>query len=218
MRKLKSLTIKVSLCLSLMLASNFTYAAFMQNWLKPFQGPGQNINLLIVTGNYSKSRMLAELIQSYNAQPVLLAPYVGENSGDDLFFVPPKKDGQSLRVPYTEMTNFINFVNPKMVLVLGGPEYVPDIYFKKIQENRTIIRLTGKDWIKTAESAGRLLNLTNLSRDYQKLIDELNSDTNYQRASSLKQHQTEVAGDAAAFDGTAPFEFSQDKVIDASEK
>ncbi len=187
MRSLKSLIIKSSLCLSLVFAANFASAAFMKDWLKPFQGPGQNISLLIVTGNYSKSRLLAELIQSYNSQPILLIPYVGGNSNNDIFFVPPKKDGAALRVPYTEMTNFINFANPKMVLVLGGPEYVPDIYFNRIQDNRTIVRLTGKEWAKTADSAGRLLNISNLGSDYRKLLSQLDSDTNYERAAAQPQ-------------------------------
>ena len=193
MKNLKSLTLKISLCLSLILASNFANAAFMKNWIKPFQGPGQNISLLIVTGNYSKARLLAELIQSYNAQPILLIPYVGGNSGSDIYFVPPKKDGQALKVSYSEMTNFINFINPKMVLIIGGSEYVPDVYFKMIEDNRTIVRLTGKDWIKTADSAGKLLNLTNLSRDYKRLLDQLNSDTNYQRGSLQTQPVLEQA-------------------------
>ena len=230
MRSLKSLIIKSSLCLSLILSANFASAAFMKDWMKPFQGPGQSISLLIVTGNYSKARLLAELIQTNNAQPILLIPYVGGNSGNDIFFVPPKKSGNALRVPYTEMTNFINFVNPKMVLVLGGPEYVPDIYFSRIQDNRTIVRLTGKDWIKTADSAGKLLNLTNLGSDYRKLIAQLNSDTNYERAVVQPQQpvmeQVPVTVDIAPVVEEKPIvveaapvvEAPQPKVIDASQK
>lgn len=232
MRSAKSLIVKCSLCLSLIFTANFASAAFMKDWMKPFQGPGQNISLLVVTGNYSKARLLAELIQSYNAQPILLIPYVGGNTNNDIFFVPPKKSGSALRVPYAEMTNFINFANPKMVLVLGGPEFVPDIYFDRIQDNRTIVRLTGKDWLKTADSAGKLLNLTNLGSDYRKLLAQLNSDTNYERA--LSQPQQPVVEQVATVIEEAPVVVEeapvvveapivvapapQPKVIDASQK
>lgn len=182
MRNLKSLTVKISACLIVLFASNFANASFMKSWMKPFSGPGQSINLLIVTGNYSKSRMLAELIQSYNSQPILLIPAAGTNTPNDIFFIPPKKDGKALKITVPEMTNFINFVNPKMVLILGGQDYVPDSYYDMIQDNRTIIRLKGKDWDKTADSAGKLLNLTNLARDYRRLLNDLQSDTVYQRA------------------------------------
>lgn len=229
MRSYKSLIVKSLLCTSLVLSANFASAAFMKDWMKPFQGPGQNISLLVVTGNYSKARLLAELIQSYNAQPILLIPYVGGNSGNDIFFVPPKKSGKALRVPYTEMTNFINFANPKMVLVLGGPEYVPDIYFSRIQDNRTIVRLTGKDWVKTADSAGKLLNLTNLGSDYRKLLAQLNSDTNYERAVAQPQQpvveQVPTVVDIAPVVEEKPVVAApvveaapQPKVIDASQK
>jgi len=227
MRSVKSLMVKGSLCLSLIFAANFASAAFMKDWMKPFQGPGQNITLLVVTGNYSKARILAELIQSYNAQPILLIPYVGGNTNNDIFFIPPKKSGSALRVPYTEMTNFINFANPKMVLVLGGSEFVPDIYFNRIQDNRTIVRLTGKDWVKTADSAGKLLNLSNLGSDYRKLLAQLNSDTNYERA--IVQPQQPVVEQVPTTVEEAPVVVEekpvveapatpQPKVIDASQK
>ncbi len=231
MRCAKSLIVKGSLCLSLLFAANFASAAFMQDWMKPFQGPGQNISLLVVTGNYSKARLLAELIQSYSAQPILLIPYVGGNTNNDIFFVPPKKSGSALKVPYTEMTNFINFANPKMVLVLGGNEFVPDIYFNRIQDNRTIVRLTGKDWIKTADSAGKLLNLSNLGSDYRRLLANLNSDTNYERAliqpqqpvveqvpTTVEAAPVVIEAPAAVIEAPVVVATPQPKVIDASQK
>lgn len=181
MERIRSLIVKLFLCVLVVFSANYVGASFMQSWLKPFKGPGQNISVLLVTGNYSESRILAELIQKNNGQPMLLVPFASANSSQDIFFVPPKKSGKELRVPYTEMTNFINFVNPKMVLVIGGPNYVPDAYYKMISDNRPIVRVNGADWYKVADTIGSMLNLSNVPGDYKKLLEQLQDDTRYQR-------------------------------------
>ena len=227
MERIRSLIVKLSLCVLVVFSANFAGANFMQSWLKPFKGPGQNISVLMVTGNYSKSRILAELVQKNNGQPMLLVPFASANSSQDIFFVPPQKSGKALRVPYTEMTNFINFVNPKMVLVIGGPNYVPDAYYKMISDNRPIVRVNGADWYKVADVIGSMLNLSNVPGDYKKLLEQLQSDTNYQRAAPQKpEHVAQPVVEAPvpviepvkveAAPIPAPVE--KPKVIDASQK
>lgn len=227
MGKARSLIVKLSLCAVMVFSANYASASFMQGWLKPFKGPGQNISVLIVTGNYSKSRILAELIQKYNGQPMLLVPFASANSSQDIFFVPPQKSGKALRVAYTEMTNFINFINPKMVLVLGNPSYVPDAYFKMISDNRPIVRIIGTDWYKIADTAGSMLNLSNVPGDYKKLLEQLQSDTNYQRAAPQEpEHVAQPIVEAPAPVVEKPVVVEakpvpvveKPKIIDASEK
>jgi hypothetical protein len=166
---------------------------------------------------------LAELIQKYNGQPILLVPFASANSSQDIFFVPPQKSGKALKVPYTEMTNFINFINPKMVLVLGGPDYVPDAYYKMIPDNRPIVRVTGADWYKNAETVGSLLNLSNVPGDYKKLLEQLQSDTNYQRVAPRgPEHVAQPVVEAPVVEKpiieVAPPPVEKPKVIDASQK
>jgi len=226
MEQVKSLIVKLSLCAVIICSSNYASASFMQGWMKPFKGPGQNISVLIVTGNYSKARILAELVQKYNGQPILLVPFASANSSQDIFFVPPQKSGKALKVPYTEMTNFINFVNPKMVLVLGGPNYVPDAYYKMIPENRPIVRISGADWYKNADAVGSMLNLSNVPGDYKKLLEQLQSDTNYQRSvPQVPEHVAQPVVEAPVVEkpvileaAPAPAPIEKPKVIDASQK
>ncbi len=230
MERVRSLIVKLSLCAAVIFSANYAVAGFMQGWMQPFKGPGQNISTLIVTGNYSKSRILAELIQKNNGQPMLLVPFASANSSQDIFFVPPQKSGKALRVPYTEMTNFINFLNPKMVLVLGGPDYVPDAYYKMISDNRPIVRVNGADWYKNADTVGTMLNLSNVPGDYKKLLEQLQSDTNYQRAApKTPEHVAQPIVEAPTpviekpvvveVEEVAPVKVvEKPKVIDASEK
>jgi len=226
MERVSSLIVKLSLAVIVFCSANYAGASFMQSWLQPFKGPGQNISVLIVTGNYSKSRILAELVQKYNGQPMLLVPFASANSSQDIFFVPPQKSGKALRVPYTEMTNFINFLNPKMVLVLGGPDYVPDAYYKMISDNRPIVRVSGADWYKNADTVGSMLNLSNVPGDYKKLLEQLQSDTNYQRsAPQVPEYVAQPVVEAPipvvekpVIVEAAPVLVEKPKVIDASQK
>lgn len=182
MIRTKNLIAKTLLFASILLCAAYVQAGFMSSWMQPFQGPSQNISYLIVTGNYSKSRVLAELIQKSTGQPILLLPFASENSTQNIYFVPPIKSGKALKVPYTEMTNFINFLNPKMVLVIGNQNYVPDAYFKMISDKtRPVVRITSDDWIKNGDELGILLNLSNLGSDYKRLLEELQNNANYQR-------------------------------------
>ena len=225
MQRVKSLVIKLSFCAAIVFSANYAGASFMQGWMQPFKGPGQNITVLVVTGNYSKSRILTELVQKYNGQPILLVPFVSANSSQDIFFVPPQKSGKALRIPYTEMTNFINFINPKMVVVLGGPDYVPDAYYKMIPDNnRTVVRVNGADWFKNADTVGSILNLSNVPGDYRKLLEQLQNDTNYQRSvpqvpEHVAQPVVEPVVEKPVIVEAAPVPVvEKPKVIDASQK
>ena len=166
-----------SLCAILFTAANCARADFWR-WTRPFKGPYQKIQTLIVTGNYSESRLLAELIQTENRQPILLFPAV---NGKDIFFMPPQRSSKALQVPSNELTNFVNFLGAKQIIILGNANYVPDKYTDKITNNQIIWRITGDNWKNVASSIGRFLNLTNLSSDYNTLLNKMKSEVNYTR-------------------------------------
>ena len=44
------------------------------DWSLPYGGPSKDVITLLVTGNYTKQRILAELIQQETKQPILLLP------------------------------------------------------------------------------------------------------------------------------------------------
>ncbi len=177
MKSINKLACTLSLCTIILTAANYAKADFWR-WTKPFKGPYQKIQTLIVTGNYAESRLLAELIQVENRQPILLMPSVND---ERIFFMPPQKSAQALEVPYSELTNFVSFLGAKQILILGNKNYVPEKYTDRIPGNQVIWRISGDNWKKIAASMGRFLNLTNLSSDYNSLADKMKSEINYKR-------------------------------------
>ena len=158
--------------------TNSASAGFWGSLINPFKGPNKNIQTLIITGNYAESRLLAELIQKANKQPILLTPATANGK---IFFVPPPSRAKPLAIKNEELTNFINFVGAKQIIILGNKNYVPNKYTKEIGANQIVWRLTGDNWKKVAASVGKLLNLTNVSSDYETLFTNLKSEVNYKR-------------------------------------
>ena len=183
---------KFTLCAVLFTTANCVKADFWR-WTRPFRGPDQKIQTLIVTGNYSESRLLAELIQTENRQPILLVPAA---NSDKIFFMPPQRRSKALQVPYNELTNFINFIGAKQIIILGNEKYVSQKYTEKIKANQIVWRISGDNWKKVAASIGKLLNLTNLSSDYNDLFDKLKSEVNYQRTGEDPQEQPAFVEDS----------------------
>jgi len=182
MKRYRPLNLKVLLCtLAFVMVSSVYAGSFWKSWMKPFSGPDQNITTLLVTGNYSQSRMLAELVQRYNKQPILLTPATGAN---DVYFMPPERRSKALQIPSSEITNFVNFLGVKQIIIIGNSQYVPDKYVELIPSNQVVWRVTGENWDKVAASTGKFLNLTNVSSDYRDLQGKLKSETNYERVNS----------------------------------
>ncbi|MCX6986341.1 MAG: hypothetical protein NT118_16580 [Lentisphaerae bacterium] len=139
------------------------------DWSRPYQGPSKEITTLIVTGNYTKARVLAELTQGETSQPILLIT----SEGGKLFFMPGK--GPCLEVQDADFTNFVKMVNAKQVLVLGDTRYVPESYIKRMDPKQTIIRVDNKDWCQVAVTVGKILDKTYLAGKFKKLSDQIDS-------------------------------------------
>ena len=182
MKSINKLAWTFSLCAILFTAANSASADFWSDsfrFLRPFKGPYQKIQTLIVTGNYSESRLLAELIQVENRQPILLIPAVNDK---EIYFMPPQKSSKAMSVPYNELTNFVNFLGAKQIIILGNSNYVPEKYTEKFTNNQVIWRITGDNWNKVAASMAVFLNLSNLSNDFNRLSSKLKDEVNYERA------------------------------------
>lgn len=139
------------------------------DWSRPYQGPSKEVTTLVVTGNYTKARVLAELIQGETSQPILLIT----SEGGKLFFMPGK--GPCLEVQDAEFTNFVKIVNAKQVLILGDTRYVPESYTKRMDPKQTVIRVDNKDWYQIAVTVGKILDKTYLAAKFKKLSDEIDS-------------------------------------------
>jgi hypothetical protein len=161
-----------ALAAAIVLGTLLTAAPAAQaEWYKPstwFKKKDKRVDLLIVTGNYVNSRLLAELIQLENKQPVLVLP-----SGEDkiMYALGPNKD--AIEIKPENYRSFVKFLRPKQVLFLGDNQYVPQKYIDAVKDDVAIWSITNADWEQTAISAGRMLKMKKLSFDYLVLVNQL---------------------------------------------
>jgi hypothetical protein len=139
------------------------------NWTGVYQGPSKDIITLMITSNYTKSRLLADLVQNETRQPYILLP--GQKGGK-IFFC-PSRNKPGMEILEKDLPRFIKFCNPKQIIVIGGPNYVPQKYLKMIDPKQTVWIINNQNWNKAAESVGKFLDLTNLAYDYKRLSEEI---------------------------------------------
>ncbi len=139
-------------------------------WITPYRGPHKDVITLIVTGNYTKSRLMAELVQHETRQPILLLP---AQPGGKLFFMPSK--GNALEVENEQFSRFVKFANAKQILVLGDSNFVPESYVGRIDNTQTVIRVKNRDWNEIAVTVSEMLDLSNLRKDYKRLSRQIES-------------------------------------------
>ncbi len=152
--------------------STLTASAELWNWTKVYLGPKHDIVTLVITSNYSKSRLLADLIQSETKQPFILLPAAG---GSKIFFCPPPKRMPAMEIPESDLARFIQICNPQQVLILGDDRYVEPRIIKMIDPRITILRVKNKDWVEASKAVSKLLDTPNLKYDYAKLYKKLTS-------------------------------------------
>jgi len=162
------------------------------DFVTPYRGPKKDIVTLIITSNYVKSKMLAELIQFDTKQPYILLPAAGQ---DKIFFC-PAHGRKPQEIKEDKLARFIKFVNPRQILVLGDKTYVQENYLKMIDEHQTLWVVSNRNWNQTALSVGKLLNLSNLADDFKRTLDDWQSGQRYTPVRSqipLQQMQAEEA-------------------------
>ncbi len=142
----------------------------LKDWSKMYQGPRKDVVTLMITGNYAKSRLLTDLIQSRNSQPYIIVP---KKAGEKFYFVPATGDG--LAIEDEKFTKFVKFLNPKNIIIIGDKTFVPEYFLNKIDKTQTYIRINNKFWDDIAASAGQILDLPGLAKDYKRLYQELES-------------------------------------------
>ena len=164
-------TVKNLLLLSILLFTTSTFAGFWE-WSTPYQGPHKDIITLVITANYAKPVMMAQLIQNENRQPFILLPKKG---GDKIFFWPAGRKNLAIEIREKNLARFIKFINPKQVIVLGDKRYVAQKYLDMIDKNITTVTIQNASWERGAKTIQKLLKLNNLHRDFKRLNDEAKS-------------------------------------------
>lgn len=149
-------------------ASSFADFQDVVNW---FKGPRKDIRSIVITSNYIKSRLLADLIQAESRQPYVLLPAEGQKN---IYFCPVNKKQPAFLLTEKNVARFINFSNPERVYVLGGTDYVPQRYIDQIDRRIQVIMIPVKDWDAAARSLSDMMDLPNLSGDFSKLNQQVN--------------------------------------------
>lgn len=189
-----------ALIVVMMLVSNIATAGL-------FSKKKNNYDTLIVTGNYVKSRMLAELIQYRAKHPILLLPTGDE--ADMLYGLGP--NGKAVPVHRDRYVDFVRNLQPKTIIFLGDASYIPAEYVAELQERFTVVEIKHADWMQIAGTAGELLDLKKLDKDYRKLLDDLDGKGDPKPdVDPASLFETETDAEAPAAEDDAPVKTETD--------
>ena len=133
----------------------------------------------MICTNYKSPRLLADTIRALGKQPFILFP-AAETGDQRVFFIPGKSTPRELRPE--EVKNFIKYLNPKRIIVLGNENVVPAKFTRDFYRNIPIFRADCNDWQKVADQLEFMLNISDLGGQYSRLYKELYDD-NYRQTS-----------------------------------
>ncbi|MCH2175882.1 MAG: hypothetical protein MK193_09165 [Lentisphaeria bacterium] len=130
-----------------------------------FSSEEEGYSIVIVTSNFHKSRILAELIQHNEGHPIILLP-TGENK-DTMFALGP--EGQATKFDKTKFAHWLQRLDPKLVMFLGDERFASDEYVKEAAKLYPITRVAAKDMDEVAEAVAVLIDDDDLVEQYQEM-------------------------------------------------
>ena len=167
----------------------------------PFHWP----DTLMVTGNYAKPRLLAEMAQRDTNLPILVISQ--ESSGDKLFYLPPSP--KAMPIQKGRYMEFIDvMMRPKRIVFVGDEKYVPSDYIQKVKEKYPTIIVSGNDWIENAGQLGGIVHSSGLKKEFRKALQKLMSAEKHQRrgsGSNASDFQLESDGGSSSQGMDMPF-------------
>ncbi len=193
--KISSAFGKIAAVLSVGLIAASADAGFW-DWTRPFKGPGRHVTTLVITGNYKRPLALAQLMRAENRQPYLLIP-AQESGLKDVFFCPVNDRTPGLKINAKDITRFVRLLNPQKIIVLGDVRYVPDSYIPQLDGRIPIVRVDCDDWIRNAETLGKMLNLNYLESDYRRIGEKFDRDMLYKPLPAKPAPAPVAAADAS---------------------
>ena len=135
-------------------------------------GSATRVETLIITGNFAKSRLLAELLQHQTKQPVLLVSMRG-GGAPELFFMPRGPD--AIPVEEAKLLEFLEFLKPSRLVFLGDRSYLPPAYYELLKSKYPALIVSSDDWHRNAEAMAPIFGLRSLPQLYAKCLAELES-------------------------------------------
>ena len=136
-----------------------------------YHGPKRDIVNLIVTVNYEKPRLIADLIQIENRQPYLLLPV---NDNGNIYFCPHDRKNPKF-VSKKNLAQILAIISPKQIIVLGNERYVSNEYVKEFRKVAPVVVINAENWQLAADTIAPMLNLSRLPGSFRKLNAELES-------------------------------------------
>ena len=168
-----------------LIIANVCFAGFWDS-LKFWED--ERVDTLLVAGNYTRSRLLAELIQKENDSPILLIS--PESSPKHFYYIADDKNAKKYDIKRLE--EFYQFINPKATVVIGGEKYVGEKVIKMLDQNSAAhITFTSSNWASNARAAEKHFDISGLVKDFERLNLKI-----YQQDSSatiLDSEETPVA-------------------------
>lgn len=175
-----------------------------------YHGPKRDIVNLVVTVNYEKPRLIAELIQVENRQPYLLLPV---NDDGNMYFCPYDRKNPKF-VSKKNLAQILAIIAPKQIIVLGNERYVSQDYVKEFRKVAPVVVINAENWQLAADTVAPMLNLSRLPDSFRKLNAELESGRLY--IPKKKEEKSESSEEAA--DKSAEKETEENKAVPAVEK
>ncbi len=180
---MKNIKLVVAVCVATLVSSHAYVAhAGAGSWGKIYKMPEKNVNAVLIIGNYTIPRLLAELVQQETKQPIIVVPASGEG---DVTFMPADRDDQTLDISLEDFSDFMKFLNPDKIIVIGDRRYVPDSYVAKIDPRQTVVTVTNRDWSDVAKTTSRILDLKYLIRDFKAQQELIASGKLYRPSDSM---------------------------------
>lgn len=121
--------------------------------------PSNRVDTLMVAGNYLKPRLLAELAQQRNGQPILLISPT-RDGGEELYFLPAEK--AAWQEAAKNFVAYVEYVKPKQVIFIGDSDYMPSEYIEQLRNRLPVVVIAGDDWNKNAETLANTMKLKGL--------------------------------------------------------
>lgn len=148
--------------------SAFLAVTFLSTSCSVFKSSSRRrVKTLLVTGNFFEPRLLCELTQYYSKQPLMLFQPAAADStaAPQIFYL--TSNGQSEEISAEQFMDFLGLLNPKQIIVVGGPECVPEKFVSQASEQYSVICLRSQDWNRTAQSLNKLLKLDRLPQEFE---------------------------------------------------
>ncbi len=153
--------------LALLVISQVNFASFWSS-LK-FWEPDQ-VDTLIITGNYLNSRALAELVQLETDNPIIL---VSKDAFPDKFYYLPLPNEKTTTVhKMSRLKDILSFIKPKSALVIGDEKYVDKSIIQILaQKEIATLHVKSDSWPANAKSVAKHFDDDELVEKYAKILD-----------------------------------------------